>query len=1383
MSSKLSVLSSFSDKTKERVLNYLKLADSAHDFKGQRSDTNITTNQQYINLLAEYEISEISPSTIEHVAQNKILERTDSMDEKNKLSKLINNSEYNFEITINNELNDSREDRAITSIYMNKKQVIKELKLNIQFDRILHGNKQKNKKFFSKAVLDYFKSKYNDIYGTRNTEYLVDAANIPISHFLSSTSSHTTYTQLIDESNKWDMAPTSAPDNFRNRCENLNFDSNENDWSINSAETIVTSVDGEITTIYNNTDINNISIITIRISSNIFYQFKHTFLNDSNYSYILLKHGEYNMNTCDESKTIPILSKNVKCFTVKLLVGDLENNCYGYIVFMNDDENICLMASNAYRKTQDNSIGVSTLSTYFKKPHQDLIDIARHLSCDVYTLILDIKRTGDWSQIIQVNNQYINKRQITFISLDYLAILFAKLINIPYIHTTLNEHFVSFTMRNAELAEIPTPQEIFRNLIDKIDNLIHKYNLYLQSDFFTNYKQIYEQLKTLFQTEYKFTIINNSKFVNNIFKFMHNVINNVFLQHINNINSFYTLKDNFEKIKIKNPINYDDNISLNSIYIDIEKKYLLIENINSELDIDASNLRDLIQLNSMPDTTQKLSLSKLDAIKKKFLFNITIMKGNMNFAKSFIFLIDKLIDLNNITPTSLERLAIKNQKLKNEIILNIYKQIISIINKIHFYNGIEPIKDISSQFSLDYRYNIQNINEVLTTFQQNTDKIPIFEIADSQGTVIMEGGSKKNTSVGGIFGLFGKKTVQIRQLSSNWRDDTEKAFRSNNFHYKNNKVSKPNIIHKLNFYYSTLTMDSSTINFNIKHLYGSITKTLTSNLVSNKNNIVLTYFNKNRESARTTNYVLEYNIIEKNQNGETLFKPLKTANNLHIVARKFFLLFAEKIFIQRINKFLRHRQYTLVQPINLEIAQNTTYLNIDSVEYDNLVNKLDVKIENKNTFVHDDYNYLYYDFLYFINLPLYEETFNDIKNQIKYGNLIQILMRKILIVKHAIASYIIPYRNYSQYLITDDNTPIDKEEYINNITDMLINDETYEKLKNLDYNIEIITNNDTNIITSEYHQWHTHLLLFTDILEKIELNRVIVFGIEETDGGGYSNNNNKYICSENLRQVYISLKYLVSIHDDVLYSFEAQTFKNICHFFDIDIPEDIDVSKRVNIKKIIIFINKIFVKRYLYIKQDFIENQIYIDWEKEDINNFFQYYDMYTTIKDYQNIVNEIDELMINDIYDVEYCVKQLWGSIESLDFYVEQYFRYKYNDNLILSHQGEFVNSDVYISTITNNTLLKEVDKLPKVSEKKTVLLEDIIQNIENGKYSQETLKSFIDYLISHIDDSLVKKQQVVDERPYTETSYKYHEILGYGGSLIPNTIRNIKKHSCKKK
>jgi hypothetical protein len=361
---------------------------------------------------------------------------------------------------------------------------------------------------------------------------------------------------------------------------------------------------------------------------------------------------------------------------------------------------------------------------------------------------------------------------------------------------------------------------------------------------------------------------------------------------------------------------------------------------------------------------------------------------------------------------------------------------------------------------------------------------------------------------------------------------------------------------------------------------------------------------------------------------------------------------------------------------------------------------------------------------------------------------------------------------------------------------MIINDETYEKLKMLQYNLEIITDHPDTLMLDgeilEYEQWHSHLLIFTDILEKIKDNRVIIFGDEEDEitKGGMGNINN-YICHENLRQVYISLKYLVSIDSDVIYSFEAQTFKNICHFFEIDIPEEIDINKRDNLKKIILFINNIFVERYLSIKQNIIENQIYSDWEKEDITNFFKYYDIYTTIKDYQNIIIEINKLMDNDSYDLNYCIKQLWGSVESLDFYVEQFFKFKYNDKLILSHEGIIFNSEVYISKITEHTLLQDDDKILNCPKKKTVLLEDIIKYIENGKYNKETLKEFIDYLNNYIEQSIDQSkpfkfnyQQSSDESTpfkfnYQQSDYNImSQIPAYGGSQS-----DIKKHSRKKK
>jgi hypothetical protein len=1379
MSAKLSILSlpHIGNDTKEKVLKYLKLADSAHDFKGQRSETSLTMEEPFKKL--NKGLPTIAPSTIEHQAQITILALADNITEKNNLSKLINNNEYNFEITINNELDNITDTASITNIYKPANDVIKELKLNVQFDRILHGTKLKNKKFFSKSVLDYFITKYNQIYGINNKEYLIDAVNIPISYFLSSDRNTDTYKQLVEESNKWDMAPTSAPDDFKVGCENLNFENRKTVWNITKSESIVTQLDGGVSTIWNNIDIQNISTVTISINSATFKNFNNSFCDDTNYSYILLTQGQYTIKGDNIAKIIPILTTNLTCFTVKLIVDNKENNCYGYIVFINsDNNNICLLASNAYRKNQDASIGVPSLSIYLTSPHEDLNKVTQHLKCEAYTFILDIKRTGDWGQIIQVNNQYLINKRITLISLDYLAILFAKLINIPYIHTTVNEHFVSFTMRNAELVEKPSDEAVYTNLKNKIENLINKYNSFLDKDFFAKYTEIDRALKILFVEEtYRLPNIINKVFIKNIFKFMYNVVNNVFLQHQNNINIFYQNITAYNEIITNKPIDYKSaHLKLIQIYNDIEKKYILIENIKDELEINTDNVKALDSLNGMSNEDPKASLSKLDSIKKKFLFNITIMKGNMNFAKSIVFLIDKLIDLNNINSTSIERIAIRNQKIKNEIIFNIYKQILNIINKINFYNGIEPIDE---DFGLDYNTNIQKINTLLDKFQKNTDTIPKVKLIDSGNNVIMNGGNNEdillnnnNLSAGAPFLRFlfnsdpEPKIIKIKNLQRDWKDKSTKAFKSNDFHHKKTQVKSPNIIHKLNFYYSTLNASPPIVSFNTTSLYGSITKLLCDELIDNKNKIVLCFMNTTPNSTRSNStYILEYKIIvDTKGNTHKELGKLKSKNNLHILAKEFFLLFVEKIFIQRINKYLKsinekETKYTS-EPIQASYVKDINK---------GFIPKLNVQIVDKSVEGYDYMNYLYLDFIYLINLPLYENKFLPLKKKLQekiYGNWDWI-------------KYTLYY--YYNKLIKNEDISIDKDEYITEISDIIINDETYEKLKNLNYNLGIITDHPTSDHldikdNNLYSQWHSHLLIFTDILEKIKENRVIIFGIQ--DGGGQSDTNN-YICHENLRQVYISLKYLVSIHDDDIYTFEAQIFKNICHFFEIDIPEEPDITKRDNIKSIIRFINSIFVNRYLAIKQNIIENQIYTDWEKEDITNFFRYYDIYTTIKDYQNIVNEINELMMNDSYDLEYCVKQLWGSVESLDMYVEQYFKFKYNDKLILSHEGTIFNREVYISKITENTLLKDVDKLPKLPEKKkTVLWENIIKYIKNGRYNRDKLKTFIDYLNSYPEHSSKEEQQPIQAQPMNKIPSL---ILGYGGS--DKTQPTIKKHSRKKK
>ena len=163
----LSILNStnFTESDSNRILNFLKICDSIHDFKGSRSGENISDNAVFKAIKSKNNVSHpISSSTVEHSAEEILINNfVFSSELKLNLIKLINNSNYKYEITINNELNNV--DGSDSQYYMTASKPTKELKLNIIFDRILHGNKLRDKKYFSKQVLEYFRQQYNNIFG------------------------------------------------------------------------------------------------------------------------------------------------------------------------------------------------------------------------------------------------------------------------------------------------------------------------------------------------------------------------------------------------------------------------------------------------------------------------------------------------------------------------------------------------------------------------------------------------------------------------------------------------------------------------------------------------------------------------------------------------------------------------------------------------------------------------------------------------------------------------------------------------------------------------------------------------------------------------------------------------------------------------------------------------------------------------------------------------------------------------------------------------------------------------------------------------------------------------------------------------------------------
>jgi len=1348
--SQLSILNFRDEDEKKKILKIFKIADSIHDFKGERSETDLSSITPLKIGATTYSIT---PSTVEHKAE--VILTQNITNHKLDLVKLINNNEYKYEIEINNELSSKEMKDSCDPSYF----TAKELKIKVYFDRLSHGNKLRNKKYFTKSVFDFFKEKYNTVFGTNNNKYLIDAANVSISNFLSSDSLHSvSYTQIIEESNKWDMAPTSTPIELKDNCIQNPSPPKTKNWIADLNEKIVTDRDGAISTVYNKTDISNISLIDIIIKNQ--KKVFESFLGDENYKFVLLDQADITLNNFNEKYCIPILTNNLYCFTTRI---NGEDNCYGYIVFMKQDRTkLCIFSSNAYRKMQDNPIGVNTLSSQFVNPDQNIKDITTHLGCkgDIDSFILDIKRTGDWSQIIQINNQY-RTNKITFISHDNLAILFAKIINIPYIHTSTSEHFISFNMRNPEITQAPTNDNIIQNLKSKIQNYINKYNIYLDDSFFNNFIEIKNYFKTIFKDKMNFI---SNFFYKNIFEFMYIVIENIYIQHALNINDFYKHQELFEKIDTEPDVEKKI-LDLNKIYSVIEKQLLLIQNFNNEIVIEQITLGSLEKyINKSPDLKSSDLKSVIIDI-KKLLLNIKIMKGNMDLSKSFIFLLNKLYDIDNIQVPSSERIAIKNAKLKNDLLIDIYNQIFSIINKIKFYKGDELLVK-PENFSKKKKNELyKDINDMTKKF--NELQLQVINITNNTGKLLTQKGGNPflnliyiGLPLSVFYGLrlfynkYNKSehTVQLK-TQNNWKEKAKTAFASKSY---NNiiPVNPLNLSKKLNFYYNTNKEGSE--NFSRAH-YSNITKKLMEDMLE-------VHYSENQA------YILRYNIhnfeYAKIQKGSEFFVNFDV-NNMHIIAQKFYELIIDKIFINKINEILL---LFGINPIQIKIKNEEKIILEEISKFKLYINNFFQKKNNKRTVSSfkepAEIEQIYIKELeYLFSLPMY-----DLKKP---------SMRK--------AKLKIEY----EY----EDRQIDNNQYLYNIFDMILSDNTYtELIETTRFNILTMPTQrntrkkeDDKIEENKYIEWYKQYLILIDIFKSIQDNRVITFNTTEiTDGGG---NNNNFICQENLKQIYLSLKYLVLSRNESIYTENAIIFKNICHFFEIDIPDNIQIADSRNLQLLIIFINKIFVTRYLSKRQETIENSIYNEWEKEDISNFHRYYDIYTNIKDYQNIVDEIEELMINETYDLDYCINEMVKSVESLYSFVEKFFIFKYDNQTLLSHVGNVVNNSVYLTNITNNTLLD--DKSNMYLNKPMIDIQELIVNIEKDQIDLTTINKFIKYIDIKELDILPENQSKISNfithnyehqniYDYTNDSYRYPaQISVYGGSKLSKKKKIIKKQS----
>ena len=160
----------------------------------------------------------------------------------------------------------------------------------------------------------------------------------------------------------------------------------------------------------------------------------------------------------------------------------------------------------------------------------------------------------------------------------------------------------------------------------------------------------------------------------------------------------------------------------------------------------------------------------------------------------------------------------------------------------------------------------------------------------------------------------------------------------------------------------------------------------------------------------------------------------------------------------------------------------------------------------------------------------------------------------------------------------------------------------------------------------------------------INKKKILKGGLKKTEKKGF-------ICHVNFIEIYKQLNYLYENFSEN----EFFNFKALCYYYDIDIPDNIELD----IKELIYFINKHFIERYFIIRQDKIYLTIVKKLETCNFDRFLEYFDLYLEIKKYSDVVKKLEENIasIENTADDEFKenIEQLYITSESLDYYIER--------------------------------------------------------------------------------------------------------------------------------
>ena len=156
--------------------------------------------------------------------------------------------------------------------------------------------------------------------------------------------------------------------------------------------------------------------------------------------------------------------------------------------------------------------------------------------------------------------------------------------------------------------------------------------------------------------------------------------------------------------------------------------------------------------------------------------------------------------------------------------------------------------------------------------------------------------------------------------------------------------------------------------------------------------------------------------------------------------------------------------------------------------------------------------------------------------------------------------------------------------------------------------------------------------------------KILKGGLKKTEKKGF-------ICHVNFIKIYKQLNYLYENFSEN----EFFNFKALCYYYDIDIPDNIELD----IKELIYYINKHFIERYFIIRQDMIYSNILKKLETCNFDRFLEYLHLYLEIKKYSDIVKNIEQniISIESTMDENFKenIEQLYITSESLDYYIER--------------------------------------------------------------------------------------------------------------------------------